>query len=383
MQKEFNYLRLQKALDYRCMSMIELSKKTQISRQTLADYKNHKSIPTDKEKIRAIAKVLDFPVQFFFEGHDVNESGPAFFRSLLTTKKNYRRAQKCKLEIMGELYDFLKEYIEFPKTDIPKFLDSSPEEAAYKLRKYWGLGEEPILDMVPLVEQHGILVTCVDTETDAIDAFSTSWNDGETEVRYLIGYSKNKRAAARIHFDIAHELGHICLHGLSSEEDLDKEQFKEQEKEANLFASVFLLPESSFKRDALATPTTIRGYTKLKEKWHVSIFAMLIRAYNIGVISNTQYKDMIIKMQKQGIRKQEPLDLELITREPSLLKTAVHLLLSNDVFTKKEFMNALSSEGNLSLYPDQVEFILGLEPGTLQESKIINFADLQLKKHGL
>ncbi len=40
---------------------------------------------------------------------------------------------------------------------------------------------------------------------------------------YLIAYSNNKTSAARIHFDIAHELGHICLHEWSEDiEELSK-----------------------------------------------------------------------------------------------------------------------------------------------------------------
>lgn len=380
MQRIFNSLRLQRALDYRCMSIIELAQKTQISRQTLADYKNKKTIPTDMEKIRIIANVLNFPFDFFFENDKKEICGTTFFRSLLTTKKNYRRAQKSKLEILAEIYEFLKEYIEFPLTNIPNLMNYSPEEAAYQLRKIWGLGEGPIKNIIPLVEQNGILVTCIDTETDAIDAFSTSFQCDNSEKKYIIGYSKNKKAAARIHFDIAHELGHICLHGLNAEEELDKEQFKEQESEANLFAAAFLLPEATFKTDAQGTTTTIKGYTKLKKKWGVSIVAMLMRAYRLGIIDLDQYKAIIIKMQKQGIRKQEPLDADIITAEPSLIKTAVYLLLSNNIFTKSEFVNTLAEEGNLSLYPDQIEQIIGLEAGTLQEHKIINFADLQLRK---
>ncbi len=380
MQRKFNYLRLKKALDYRCMSIIELAQKTQISRQTLADYKNKRSVPADIEKIRAIASVLNFPVKFFLEEDIEGACGTTFFRSLLTTKKNYRRAQKTKLEMMGEAYGFLKEYIEFPTTDIPRLLDFAPEDAANQLREYWGLGDLPITNIIPLVEQHGILVTCVDTGTDAIDAFSTNYQYSNGETRYLIGYSQNKKSAARIHFDIAHELGHICLHGLNSEEELDKEQFKKQENEANKFASAFLLPKDSFKKDAQAVPVTIKSYTKLKKKWYTSIAAMLMRAYNLGVIDSDKYKDVLIKMQKQGIRKQEPLDADLITAEPSLMKTAVYLLLSNNVFSKSEFVKAFSEEGQLSLFPDQIEQIIGLEYGTLQEPKVISFPELQLKK---
>ena len=104
-----------------------------------------------------------------------------------------------------------------------------------------------------------------------------------------------------------------------------------------------------------------------------------MRANRLGVIDNMAYKDMIIRMQKQGIRKQEPLDNELITAEPSILKTAVNLLLSNNVFDRNDFMNALTDEGCISLYPEQVEELLGLQKGTLQ-TKILDFNHLLLKQ---
>ena len=70
---------------------------------------------------------------------------------------------------------------------------------------------------------------------------------------YLIAYSNNKTSAARIHFDIAHELGHICLHEWSEDiEELSKEEFKRREREANDFAAAFLLPEETFRKDAEA-----------------------------------------------------------------------------------------------------------------------------------
>jgi hypothetical protein len=68
------------------------------------------------------------------------------------------------------------------------------------------------------------------------------------------------------------------------------------------------------------------------------------------------------------MRKEEPLDDELITAEPSLLKTSVIMLLNEDVFTPKGFMDELSFGYNLSLEPEEVEFLLDLPDGTLKSS---------------
>jgi hypothetical protein len=73
-------------------------------------------------------------------------------------------------------------------------------------------------------------------------------------------------------------------------------------------------------------------------------------------------------LQHRGMRKEEPLDDELITAEPSSLKTSVIMLLNEDVFTPKGFMDELSFGYNLSLEPEEVEFLLDLPDGTLKSS---------------
>lgn len=169
------------------------------------------------------------------------------------------------------------------------------------------------------------------------------------------------------------------MHDWQEVDELEREEVKSREQEANSFASAFLLPEKTFLRDLDTCDLSIKWYSKLKRKWRTSIAALLMRANRLGVIDNMAYKDMIIRMQKQGIRKQEPLDNELITAEPSILKTAVNLLLNNNVFDRNDFMNALTDEGCISLYPEQVEELLGLQKGTLK-TKILDFNHLLLKQ---
>lgn len=151
------------------------------------------------------------------------------------------------------------------------------------------------------------------------------------------------------------------------------------EKEANRFAAAFLLPEKTFAIDARKVNASIPAYAKLKEKWKTSIQAMIMRSKNLDLINYDTYQKVIVDMQKRGLRKAEPLDDKLITAEPSVLRTAVMLLLENNVFNAAEFMERLSREGSISIYPEDVEELIGLPYGVLQKSRVLNFRNLALK----
>ncbi|HAU5258815.1 TPA: ImmA/IrrE family metallo-endopeptidase [Clostridioides difficile] len=360
----FNGERLKKARIYREMTIFELAQKMNCERQVISMYENNKLKP-EKNIIKQIAKELYFPVKFFLEKENDIIKGSSYFRALLTTNKKYRKKQIQRMEFLAQIYFFLQDYIEFPTLNLPDCSGKTPEEAALLLRETWGLGLKPIDNIIYEVEQHGILVTSFSTSTDDIDAFS-QMVDISGETFYLIGYSSNKTSASRIHFDIAHELGHICLHEWSEDvEALEKQEFKDRESEANRFASAFLLPEETFKIDAKRTPLRIPNYTELKRKWKVSIQAMIRRSYSLGIISMDEYHSMIRTLQCRGLRKSEPLDDELLTAMPALLKTAILMLLNEKVFTPKELIY------NFSLEPKELENILDLPNNTLDSSKIL------------
>lgn len=376
---DFNGERLKKARIYREMTVVELAQKMKCERQVISMYENNKLKPSDNI-IKRIAKELYFPSKFFLEKEKKIIQGSSYFRALLTTNKKYRKKQVERMEFLSQIYFFLQDYIEFPTLNLPNCFYKTPEEAALLLREAWGLGLKPINNLIYEVEKHGIIVTGFPTSIDYIDTFS-QMIDIEGKTMYLIGYSNNNTSASRLHFDIAHELGHICLHEWSEDvEALEKQEFKDRESEANRFASTFLLPEETFKIDAKRTPLRIPNYTELKHKWKVSIQAMIRRSYSLRIISMDEYQSMIRTLQHRGLRKSEPLDDELLTSLPALLKTAVLMLLNEKVFTPKEFMDELSFSYNFSLEPEEVEYLLNLPKNTLTSAKVIPFPDLQLKK---
>ena len=381
MNYQFNGERLKKARIYRGLTVAELAEQVTQQRQTLSMYEIGKSQPSSA-LADALAQALDFPKQFFYENPEPISNGTVYFRSLLTTNKKYRSEQMVKMDFLCRVYSFLQDYIEFPELDIPSFPSNvSPGEAAVLLRNAWGLGNQPLDNLVSLIEQHGILVTTFNTSTDDVDAFSKPIVISGVPT-FLIAYSSNKTAAARIHFDIAHELGHICLHEWSDDiEELTKEEFKAREHQAHEFAAAFLLPADSFGADARSGPASLIYYKQLKRKWKVSIAAMIRRAKELGIISHEEYIMLVCQMQKRGQRKEEPLDDVLITASPALLKTSVIMLLQENVFTPKEFMDELSKTYDLTIYPSEIEFLLDLPKGTLTPKRLIYFNNsLQIKK---
>lgn len=381
--KQFNGNRLKQARLYNGLTVEELAKKINISAQAESQYEIGKIIP-QFDKIIEFSKILNFPVQYFLQDYDFNiQSGSSYFRSLMKTQKKYRTEQKAKVEFLAKLYTILEEYIDFPFLDLPQIsVDEeyeSPEEAAQALREHWKLGDKPITNLLRLLEAHGIIVTTFDVDTEDIDAFSQFFEkDGKSF--FIIAYSSNKQSAARINFDLAHELGHIMLHSWSDDsENMDRETFKRKENEANRFASAFLLPETSFKQDVKFYPTNLDRYIELKKKWRVSIGAMLYRACYLAVITQSQYQYLIRIMNAKNIRKQEPLDNIIEIPYPRMLRDSVEMLITNDVFTKTELINEFYDCG-LPMNSDELEKLLVLEKGYFDENdNLVDIIPLSLK----
>ena len=369
--KYFNGERLKIARMWRNLSATQLAYLTGFSRQTISMLENGKLTNPEFATVQKLSEKLEFPITFFLEEtkRNFNES-TTYFRSLLTTNKKYRVEQEEKIKFIAIVYNMLSEYLEFEKVNLPQIpTNATPQEAANILREYWGLGNRPIENIVYLAESNGLIVTDFETATGDVDAFSHKITSDDMET-YLIGYSKNKRTAARIHFDVAHEIGHILLHNWREDlECIDKEEFKEIELQAHAFASAFLLPEDEFRKDVSPYATNLAYYTELKKTWKVSIAAMIRRAKDLDIITADDYSRLMRNMQKQGIRKIEPLDDELVTAEPSLLRQAIKILFDQKVFTPNEFLEELSREYGLTLYPKDIETLLGLKKGTFEEKE--------------
>lgn len=276
-------------------------------------------------------------------------------------------SQRIKAKYVAHIQYCLSEYVDFPLLKIPSFDDTrNIEHIANRTRDFWGLGREPIPDMVSLLERNGIIASEFSTEGRNIDAF---YQYGEIFGReyFCVVLGTDKLTFARRQFNAAHELAHILMHERTSDfDELDREEFRRREDEANEFASVFLLPRETFEPDVRPYANKLNYYVELKRKWKTSIGAMVRRAYSLGVITSNQYQYLARQISSKGWRTKEPLDEYMVVKKPKALTQAINLLLLNNYLTPKQILGLFSKYGT-SLPKDVVDEVLNLEPGTLPD----------------
>ena len=384
-QRKFNGERLRNARIYNGISLTELAEKADIKKQSISLYENGKNTP-DYERVWTLARILGFPYDYFFQEDKVKAfTETTYFRSQATATKKDRAAQSIKLEYVAQMYETLWNYIEFPTYKNPQIdfigyddpLDCESQEAidemeavACEVRECWKIPNGPVKDLQYVLEQNGILVTGFSTNEEKIDAFSQRTIVDCAEV-FLIAVALGSRPECRLRFDMAHELGHIVLHPWSEDIDsLSKEEFKARERQANMFASAFLLPRDSFSKDVSQYPTDLKFYLFLKKKWKVSVQAMMYRARQLNIISANQYQYMVRQISKNGWRIKEPDDVPGALNE-SIFQGAIDLLFDNKILTPKSLLADFKRHG-VVLYPEMIEELLHLREGTLKvEEKVI------------
>lgn len=374
----FNGQRLKMARIYRNMNITELADLIDVTKQSISQFENGITKPKPETEYMLV-KNLEFPREFFYQKTlDFNVEN-TFFRALSSTNVLDKKTQEIKTLMIVKIYNFICEYLDLPYLNLPPISHQNIDDietVALNLRNYWGLGEEPIPNMVNLVENNGIIVSAFDVENDKIDAF-TQVHGTKFNTQYCIVVGNNKKSAVRRNFDVAHELGHIVLHNeIGNIDELTNEQFRNMENEANQFAAAFLLPRNAFYED-LVKPNDLNSYIPLKKKWHVSIGAMIIRAKTLGRINSSEYQSLMKSISYKKWRTHEPLDDKLQIPTPTLFTSAIEVLLDNNILTPQSFVNKLALYG-LPMKASEVEKLLALPDNILNvvTNNVINMQPL-------
>lgn len=264
---KINCERLKEARLFRKMTMAELAQIVGINKQSISQFENHKNSP-EPMTLRKIADALRFPYSFFVEADPTSMIENTYFRALYSSKKKDLVAQQVKAKYLAKIYSVLSSKVKFKPLNLPNFSQNktmSIEEIAMCTRQYWNLGETPIANMVSVLERNGIIVGEFATESREIDAFYQYYEEGDCPT-YCVVLGTDKKSFYRRQFNCAHELGHILLHERYSDlNEIDREEFREREDEANAFAAAFLLPAKAFGNDVAVYPNRLGHYIELKK----------------------------------------------------------------------------------------------------------------------
>ena len=338
--------RITEARETRALSMEDLAEKIGVTRQSISKYE-HGIVRPSPEVLQDISLCLDFPIEFFYitEMGENAGSSSLFFRSNANIAKKVKTACKYQVKWVNEIKKQLEQYVDFVERDVPmadrNFEDLSVEdieELALTLRKGWGLADDPISDLIGVLENKGIIITHFSTSVfcpfRGIDAFSC-WRNGTP---YIL-YHPNQKSAVRSRFSISHELGHLLMHSSITEDDSVRKDIVDlADMQADRFAAAFLLPATSFHKDIRST--SLSSLETIKRKWGVAMSAIIKRCETLELLNENQINYMKRQMTTRKYWHKEPLDDILTLAEPEIIRDAIYLIIDNKILTKAAFINA-------------------------------------------
>ena len=356
MKKEiFNGAKLKVARIYRGKTVDQLAKEVNINKKDIIAFEENKYKPTPENTMK-LSHNLQFPREYFFKNENIKVTVEgSHFNPQSTIPRNEEISYREKLIMTHKIYTFMQGYIKFPELNLPDNLNRNDdiEEMATKTRRYWGLGDGAIGNMVSLLESNGVLLSGINIDRKGASPY-TQKQSLNKESLYVIALGNDKKSATVRNYDLAYELAYI----ISNELNIPSKRFNADE-----FACAFLLPKDTFLED-LCNPNELDFYVEMKTKWLVPISIMIFRAYTLGAINYKKYNFLMSEMNKKGWLKKEPLDDNIKGVSPQALKTAVELLFENNIMSKNTLMDNLANFG-INMNPEDIEILIGLKEGTL------------------
>lgn len=323
----FNAGRLSLARARRGLTAKALAEKAGVGVDTITRLEKGRNTP-EADTVERLAKALGYPASFFggddVEGVDIEAVS---FRSFSKMTARERDAAIAAGSLGLLLNEWVEARFELPDPDLLDLShESDPEVAAAHLRQYWGLGQQPIGNLLALFETKGIRLFSLSENTASVNAFSF-WRGGKPFV-----FLNNFKSAESSRFDAAHELGHLVMHKHG-----DPKGDRSLEREANHFASAFLMPSD----DVLArVPRFLSTDVVLKSKvrYRVSAMGLAYRLHQLNRLSDWQYKSICIDLSRRGYRSGEPDGIE---RETSVVWRKLLTLLWQEKVTREDIAKEL------------------------------------------
>lgn len=329
---KINHKQLIFAREYRGYSQTELSSKIAgLSQSNLSKFE--KGIDSlSIEVINSIISFLDFPKEFFYKQIYI-VSDNAHYRKKATIKKSEKINLENNNKLIGYVIDQMSDTIEFPEfkfREIDLEDGYTPSAVAKFTRKTLSLKDQPVKDIINLFEKNGIIVIEFDTPISLFDGVSFTTDQG-----YKVIVINKNMSNDRKRFTLAHELGHIIMHSSSSFLISD---YRDKEKEANEFASEFLMPEEFIRNSLMDLKLS---YLKdLKYLWLTSMASIIRRARDLGCIKADKYQYYNVELSRKGYKKEEPFTVYLDS--PKIFDTSYRLFKDQLDYSDFDLANAFS-----------------------------------------
>lgn len=278
--------RLKAVREMRGLTLQSLASLSGLSKQAISKFENGHLRPSSDAVIK-LSNSLNVTEDFFFDSKSIEQT-------INLVSISHREKRKIILDeiedIKREAIDHIVNYIELEKLSNSRQEFKNPiadiiiqtkrdvERAVKQLRKKWNLGFQ-IHNVVELLEDKGVKVYEV-SRSDNFEGFS-AWA-GKIPVIVINSAIKE---ATRVRFTTMHELGHIVLQF----DEVDEESI---ERLCDVFSGELLFPKDAIiiEFGANRTKVTIDELKYIKEKYGISVLAIMYSSVQAGVISWDTYR---------------------------------------------------------------------------------------------
>ena len=272
-----------------------------VTKQALSKYERGKMRPSAVVLNRIAAALGVKSAQLWGE--------PACLVNCLAYRKRARLPKKEQERIESFVEELLEKRVAFqerigePKTlklpieALPVRKLEDAEGAALALRHDWNLGEDPITNLVDVLEDHQIHIIEVDAD-EGFDGISAIARDANGNAIASAIVTRRGTWGDRHRLNMAHELGHLTM---------DISDNVNQEKAAFRFGAAFLAPASSLYQELGRKQRHIQKDDLLYLKWRygLSLQAILYRLNDLQIISDSHVQQWWIRINKLGWKKRE------------------------------------------------------------------------------
>lgn len=253
-----------------------LAKRSGIGTATLSNILNGKSQPKSSTLL-GMAAALGVPVAELVA--DSPELKSLRFRTAKTLSGR-EKAERDQLRHDTALwlanYSFLERQLDESQAfRLGEIDEKDPEKAAIRVRNVLGISSSPIPDLPQLMEEAGIKLRIRKFGFKKTFGISVAESDGGPAI---VVNSEQGISVERQLFSVAHELGHLVLH--KSSYDASKvDENEEQEREANLFAGHFLVPDEGLDKAWKESRGLhwVESVLLIKKQFKVSYMTVLVR----------------------------------------------------------------------------------------------------------
>lgn len=205
------------------------------------------------------------------------------------------------------------------------------EVSAKALRNLWGAGLEPIASMTGTLEDHSVFVVEIEANERFDGVSAVAYDEGQSLSAAAV-VSRRSIAGERQRLNLAHELAHLVL---------DVPESIDEEKTAFRFAGAFLAPDDILYREVGRKRAFIQAaeLLLLKQRFGMSLQALVYRLHDLGIISDSHYRQWFMDINRLHWKKQEP--SEFPPEQPQWLRKSVLRAVAEGLLTQEDGMKML------------------------------------------